>query len=216
MPYIYYGRHLAIVKPINECESARRLRRDLNHLSKQGVTAAKGNYLRNRCGAGAARFGYNRTRISDAPASRCLPRTVSWDCVCTRQPRPNRNGACRHGDCRPALEQALGPVRVERSAAEGVLWAARHAARAVLLKVSDFGGRERDLVSALKRAQPAVPVYLMVSAQDEPLARDLVADGAAGYAVLPGDLPHLREVLFPARPAGPAVETEAYLASRTG
>ena len=45
---MYYGRYLAIVKPINECESARRLRRDLNHLSKQEVTAVKGNYLRNR------------------------------------------------------------------------------------------------------------------------------------------------------------------------
>ncbi len=48
LPYIQYGRHLALVKPINECESARRLRRDLNSLSKQEVTTVKGNYLRNR------------------------------------------------------------------------------------------------------------------------------------------------------------------------
>ena len=123
---------------------------------------------------------------------------------------------CRDASCRAPLERALGPLRVETSAAEAILCAARHAPRAVVLAASDFAGRERHLLSALRRAQPAVPVYILASAQDEPLARDLVAEGAAGYAVAPGDVGRLREMIFPeaAKAARLPVEAEALLASR--
>jgi hypothetical protein len=122
---------------------------------------------------------------------------------------------CRDRGPRLLIERAAGPVQAYDSAMEALLAVARQRPRAVVLYAADFDGRQDAILSALRRAQPDVPVYVVVDAADEPTGRRLVEEGAADYAVMSEGLQDLREML--AGKAGPAqrlaVETEAYLAA---
>jgi DNA-binding NarL/FixJ family response regulator len=100
-------------------------------------------------------------------------------------------------------------VRTFTSAIEGVLAVARQRPEAVVVNLDDVEGREADLVRALGRARPGVRICLVVSAHAEPLARQLVRSGAAGYLIATGGLHRLPQMLSPTLPsdaggAGPA------------
>ena len=116
------------------------------------------------------------------------------------------------------VERAAAQVRSYGSAMEALLSLAQDRPRAIVLCPADFEGREDALLAAIRRAQPGVPIYVLVPPEDEPLGRRLVEGGAADYALLPDGLEDLRAMLAggPDAARRTPVETEAYLAGGGG
>ena len=102
---------------------------------------------------------------------------------------------CRSPGPKALLERLLGSAEIHPSAVEAVLSATRRSPRAVVLNLEDVAGAEYDLLAALRRAKPDVPVYAVVKPENEPIGRSLVREGAADYFVLPGDVSRLPRVL---------------------
>jgi hypothetical protein len=94
------------------------------------------------------------------------------------------------------------------SAADALLAAARERPSAVVLAMDRTAASTREVLTAFCRTQPGVPVYGMVEAAEEPLARSLVGAGLEDYVVLPRDVRRLPAVLRgepePAEAAAPA------------
>lgn len=111
------------------------------------------------------------------------------------------NGAivfiCRDPGRRGLVERLVQPLRTHGAAVDALLAVARTAPKAVLLNLEDVAGSEHDVLAALQRCRPHVPVYVLVAPQDEPLARKLVAEGATDYFVLPSDIRRLPSLLQP-------------------
>lgn len=102
---------------------------------------------------------------------------------------------CHDGERRAAVEQRLPSVETPTSAIEAMLAVVRRPADAVLIDLDDLPHSAAAFLSALRRAAPAMPVYALVKAEDEPRAHDLLPEGLAGYFVVPGDLARLGEVV---------------------
>jgi DNA-binding NarL/FixJ family response regulator len=126
--------------------------------------------------------------------------------------------------CRDLARQALigrhvRSLEVRRSAGETVLAVSRAAPHAVVLDLADFGDQAADLLAALRRAQPDVPIYAFAQAEDEPLARELVRDaGLADYFVGPDELRRFGQTAARGevwRTPDVPIETQAYLASES-
>ena len=123
----------------------------------------------------------------------------------TRQPcatdAADSNGTiivvCRDPGRRAAVERLLQPIQTYGAAMDAILAVARKAPRAVLLNLDDVSGSSHDVLAALRRCRPDVPICILIAAEDEPLGRRLVADGAADYFVLPGDIGRLPAFLEP-------------------
>lgn len=104
---------------------------------------------------------------------------------------------CRDPALRALVEPAVRPAETCPAAVDALLAVARKAPRAVLLNLRDLAGSERDVVAALVRCRPQVPVYALLHPEDEPVGRALVQQGAADYFVLPGDIARVPSVLRP-------------------
>ncbi len=112
---------------------------------------------------------------------------------------------CRSPAPRVMLERLVGPARqgdavaspaeTHAAAVEAVLSVTRRPARAVIINTEDIPGSEANLLAALRRADPGVPVYPVVKPEDEPLGRRMVAQGASDYFISPDDLSRLPQVL---------------------
>jgi CheY-like chemotaxis protein len=113
---------------------------------------------------------------------------------------------CRDPGRRAMLERIVPAAEAHSSAIEAMLAVARKSPRAVIVNFQDVEGSQRDVMAAMRRAHPEVPVYFVVEPEDEPAARRLVQAGAGDYFVLPTDVYRLPRVLDPppARPASPA------------
>ncbi len=115
---------------------------------------------------------------------------------------------CRSPAPRALIEQLVPSARTFSSGVEAVLAAARDEPRAIVVCVEDVSPAEHDLVAALRRRLPRVPLYAVLQPEDEPRGRELLAEGVADFFVLPTDLARLPRVLFPPpapeRPAGAA------------
>jgi len=113
---------------------------------------------------------------------------------------------CRDPGRRAMLERIVPAAEAHSSAIEAMLAVARKSPRAVIVNFQDVEGSQRDVVAAMRRAHPEVPVYFVVEPEDEPAARRLVQAGAGDYFVLPTDVYRLPRVLDPppTRPASPA------------
>ena len=120
---------------------------------------------------------------------------------------------CRDPASRAAVQQNLNRCQVCSSAAEALLQAARVPPRAVVIGIENGGTSTRQVLAALARSLPAVPVYAVVPPENEPLAARLLAEGLADYFVLPNDVRRLPEVLAgradPTAGASPAVGPDA-------
>ena len=123
---------------------------------------------------------------------------------------------CRDPGRRALLEGLVPAAETHTSAVEAVLAVTRKGPRAVVVNLEDIDGSERDLVGALRRARPEVPVYVIVKSEDEPRGRGLVRQGAGDYFVLPTDVYRLPQVLAPAPPAPAAAEMAPSRAGRLG
>jgi DNA-binding NarL/FixJ family response regulator len=113
-------------------------------------------------------------------------------------PRPAEDPVvviCRDPGRRALLERLISPAQIHASAVEAVLSAARRTPKAVVLNLEDLAGAERDLLGALRRAQPDTQIYAVVAPEDEPLARSLRRDGVSDYFIVPGDVNRLPRVL---------------------
>jgi len=111
------------------------------------------------------------------------------------------NGAivfvCRDPGRRAIVEGLVQSTRTHAAAADALLAVARTAPRAVLLNLEDVAGSEQDVLAALQRCRPDVPVYVLIAPEDEPIGRRLVAEGAADYFVLPSGIKRLPTLLEP-------------------
>jgi GGDEF domain-containing protein len=119
---------------------------------------------------------------------------------------------CRNPGRRALLERIVPSARTHASAIEAMLSVARNEPRAVIVNLDDVDGCERDVVAAVRRTQPDVPVYFVVEPEDEPAGRRLVQAGAGDYFVMPTDVYRLPQVLEPPpEPSlpGPAGEGDA-------
>jgi hypothetical protein len=123
---------------------------------------------------------------------------------------------CRDPGRRALLERLVPAAETHTSAVEAVLAVTRKGPRAVVVNLEDIDGSERDLLGALRRARPGVPVYVIVRSEDEPRGRGLVRQGAGDYFVLPTDVYRLPQVLAPAPPAPAAAATAPSRAGRLG
>jgi len=81
------------------------------------------------------------------------------------------------------------------SAAEALLQAAREPPQALVIECQDGGSSVRQVLAALQRSMPTVPVYAVVPPENEPLAARLLDEGLADYFVLPNDVRRLPDVL---------------------
>jgi GGDEF domain-containing protein len=109
---------------------------------------------------------------------------------------------CRDPDRRALLQRIVPSAETHSSAIEAMLAVARKGPRAVVVNLQDIEGADRDMVAAVRRARPDVPVYFVVEPADEPAARRLVQSGAGDYFVMPTDVYRLPRVLDPP-PAAP-------------
>jgi DNA-binding NtrC family response regulator len=109
---------------------------------------------------------------------------------------------CRSAGHRALLERLVGGAEIHASAVEAVLAVLRRRPQAVVLNLEDIEGRERDFLAALGRSRSEAPVYLVAQPEDEPMARDLVREGAADYFLLPTDIYRLPRTLETAARAG--------------
>jgi len=112
---------------------------------------------------------------------------------------------CRNAAHRAALDRLLECLDAHTSAMEALLAVVRRPLRAVVLNLEDVEGAEHDLLAAVRRADPGVPVYLLVRPEDEPAGRALVREGATDYVILPSGLHRLPRLLA----AGAAPEVPA-------
>jgi len=108
---------------------------------------------------------------------------------------------CRNPDRRAIVERLIQPIQTHAAAMDALLAVARKAPRAVLINLEDVAGSGQAVLAALRRCRPDVPVGILVAPEDEPLGRQLVAEGAATYFVLPGDVQHLPAFLHPKTPS---------------
>ena len=94
------------------------------------------------------------------------------------------NGAivfvCRDPGRRGLVERLVQPLRTHAAAVDALLAVARTAPKAVLLNLEDVAGSEHDVLAALQRCRPHMPVYVLVAPQDEPLA-PVLEDFAGGH-----------------------------------
>ncbi|MFO8014028.1 MAG: GAF domain-containing protein [Phycisphaerae bacterium] len=110
----------------------------------------------------------------------------------------------------PATRALLGRHaaggRMYLSAADALLAAARERPSAVVLAIEGTEAAGRQVVAAFRRTRPDVPVYGVVEAAEEPLARSLLGAGLTDYVVLPRDARRLPAVLAgePETPEPPA------------
>jgi GGDEF domain-containing protein len=104
---------------------------------------------------------------------------------------------CRDVGRRALLERLVPSAETHSSAIEAMLAVARKGPRAVVVNLRDVEGAERDVVAAVQRARPGVPVYFVVEPEDEPAGRRLVQAGAGDYFVMPTDVYRLPQVLEP-------------------
>ncbi|MCX5673120.1 MAG: hypothetical protein NTU94_17540 [Planctomycetota bacterium] len=102
---------------------------------------------------------------------------------------------CRSQDRRALLERLVGASETFPSAVDACLAVARRPARAVVVNLEDVEGVEREVVAAMRHAQPDLPIYALVKPEDEPLGRRLLREGAADYFVLPTDVARLPGIL---------------------
>jgi len=119
---------------------------------------------------------------------------------------------CRDPRRRAMLERIVPAAEAHSSAIDAMLAIARKNPRAVIVNFQDVEGSERDVMAAMRRAQPDMPVYFVAEPQDEPAVRRLVQGGGGDYFVMPTDVYRLPRVLQP--PPAPAQphEGEAVLA----
>jgi len=114
---------------------------------------------------------------------------------------------CRDTGTRTLLERYVDKWEVYLSAVDALLAASRERPAAVVLAFEPGGVSGRSVVAAFRRANPTVPVYGMVRAEDEPLARSLLGAGLADYLVLPRDARRLPDLIAgrpgSAEPTGP-------------
>lgn len=115
---------------------------------------------------------------------------------------------CRDVGRRALLERLVPSAETHSSAIEAMLAVARKGPRAVVVNLRDVNGAERDVVAALRRARPDVPVYFVVEPEDEPAGRRLVQAGAGDYFVMPTDVYRLPQVLEPPPAPPPATAVE--------
>ena len=102
---------------------------------------------------------------------------------------------CRDPGTRRLLDRYVKTGRVYLSAVDALLAAARERPAAVVLAFDPGVVSARQVVAAFRRTQPSVPVYGVVRAEDEPLARSLLGAGLADYLVLPRDARRLPDVI---------------------
>jgi len=102
---------------------------------------------------------------------------------------------CRNPARRALLADFIPSPETHSAAVEALLAVVRRSPRAVVVNVEDIEGSVRDVVAALRRARPEVPVYVLVRPEDEPVGRGLVREGAADYFVIPGDVHRLPAIL---------------------
>jgi len=102
---------------------------------------------------------------------------------------------CRHPALQAAVRQYIGPCRICSSGAEVVLQAVRVPPQAVIIECQDGDSSPRQVLAALKRSLPNVPVYAIALPENEPLAAQLRGAGLADYFVLPDDVRRLPSVL---------------------
>jgi GGDEF domain-containing protein len=116
---------------------------------------------------------------------------------------------CRSPGPRAMLERLIGPAETHAAAVEAVLSVTRRPARAVVINTEDVIGSEHNLLAALRRAGPGVPIYPVVKPENEPLGRRMVREGAADYFVTPDDVGRLPQVLArgPGTSASPAAKS---------
>jgi len=108
---------------------------------------------------------------------------------------------CRDPRRRAMVERLVQPIEAHPAAMDALLAVARKTPRALLLNLEDLAGSEQEVLAAIRRHRPDVPVGILVAPEDEPRGRKLVAEGAAEYFVLPNDAGRLPTFLHPeARP----------------
>jgi DNA-binding NarL/FixJ family response regulator len=81
------------------------------------------------------------------------------------------------------------------SAVDACLSVARRPARAAIVNLEDIEGTEREVVSAMRHAQPNLRIYTIVKPEEEPLGRRLLRAGVTDYFVLPTDIGRLPAIL---------------------
>ena len=116
--------------------------------------------------------------------------------------RPVALCVCRSGGVARRLEPLAAGGRVYRSTANALLAATRDPPAAVVLALDPSEGDLRSAVDAFRGIRPDVPVYALVEAADEPVARCLRGAGLSDYFVLPGGIQGLARALLP-EPAKP-------------
>ena len=104
---------------------------------------------------------------------------------------------CRDPGRCAILRRLVRSAEVHSWPVEVVLAVARRPARAVIINLEDFQGSPDDILAALQRGRPGLPVYAIVAPEEEPLGRRLLRQGAADYFVLPGDINRLPRILSP-------------------
>ena len=124
------------------------------------------------------------------------PTTASTDA--SAQPRVIL--VCRSPARRALLDRVLNAADIYSSGAEALWAVARSGVRAAVLDFDCLRGRARELLAGLKKAQPDLAIYLLVEAEDEPAARDLLEVGATQYFLLPGEADELAHALASAGP----------------
>ena len=102
---------------------------------------------------------------------------------------------CSDPGRRALVEGAVHNAETHSSPVEGLLAVTRRPTRAVIVNLEDVEGGERELLAALHRARPGIPVYSLVPPEDEPLGLRLLREGAADYFVCPRDISRLPQVL---------------------
>ncbi len=115
---------------------------------------------------------------------------------------------CADPGRRSLVERVAPSAETHASPTEALLAVVRRPPRAVIVSLEDVQGTEHDVLAALLRVRPRMPVYTLVRPENEPIGAGLVREGAADYFVCPGDLQRLSHTLQthregPGRP-GPA------------
>jgi GGDEF domain-containing protein len=118
---------------------------------------------------------------------------------------------CADPGRRCLVERVATSAETHASPTEALLAVVRRPPRAVIVSLEDVQGTEHEVLAALLRVRPQMPVYTLVRPENEPLGASLVREGAADYFVCPGDLQRLSHTLQahrpgPGRPVAAAAE----------
>ncbi len=116
--------------------------------------------------------------------------------------RPGVVCVCRDAGVSALLEPLAAGGRVYRSAADALLAATREPPAAVVLALDPTEASIGPAVDAFRGLALGAPVYALVEAAEEPLARSLRGAGLSDYFVLPGGIHRLARALSP-EPAEP-------------